>query len=369
MSKLLFKIKIIILAIMVAATFTVPAYAAEKEKTVTIMFTGDLMCSPGMQEAAFNGTSYDFDYMLKYAKQVFSKADYVVGNLETNITENYPYSKDLYRVMLKPSLNSPIEYLSALKKAGFDGLVMANNHNCDYGTDGIRDTIEAVEEYGFDHTGLYKSKNDDHYFMIEKNGFKIGVLAYATYFNQKEDLLTDSQQKNMLSKLTQKRIETDVKALKEAGAEYIVAYNHCGTEYSQVAAARQTRYFNMMADAGVDYLIGSHPHVLQRADKIKKDGKTIPTMYSMGNFISSLSNEHVDETLILSVTLKKTKDGVVKLKEHSYIPCYMADVWNEEQYVLIPKGYEDTASEEKEQEALTAFSNVKKVVEKKIKWR
>ena len=333
------------------------------------MFTGDLMCTPGIQEAGYTGDDYDFDYIFQYIRHIFDGADYVVGNLETNVSKQYPYSKDLYRIMFKPSLNSPIEYLDALKKAGYDGLVMANNHNCDYGVDGIKDTLEAVEEKGFDHTGLSSSEDDDHYFIIEQNGFKIGVLAYATYFNKKESLLTKSEQEYMLSKATEERMESDVKALKKAGAEYIVAYNHCGDEYSQKIASRQTRYFKMMAKAGVDYMIGSHPHVLQRSDRISVDGKQYSVMYSMGNFISSLSKKHVNETIVLQLEFTRDWNGKVVLKDQSYLPCYMADVWNEQQYVLIPEGYEDTASEEKKEEAKKAFKNVRSIIEEKIRWR
>ena len=367
MNKKLIKIKTLVIAFLLSLAFTSSAYA--NSNSIKLMFTGDLMCTPGIQEAAFTGSDYDFDYVFQYIKKVFGQADYVVGNLETNISEQFPFSKDLYRVMFKPSLNSPNEYLDALKKAGYDGLVMANNHNCDYGLDGIKDTIKAVEDAGFDHTGLYDSKNDDHYFIIEKNGFKIGVLAYATYFNKKENLLTDSEQDYVLSRLTKERIEKDVKAAKSAGAEYIVAYNHCGDEYSQKIASRQTRYFKMMAEAGVDYLIGSHPHVLQQADIINVNGKNYPAIYSMGNFISSLSKKHVNETIVLQMELTRDWNGRVVLKDHAYLPCYMADVWNEQQYVLIPEGFEDTSSEEKKVEAEKAYKNVRAIIEKKIKWR
>lgn len=85
--------------------------------------------------------------------------------------------------------------------------------------------------------------------------------------------------------------------------------------------------------------------MLQRAETIKIEGRkdrVVPCAYSMGNFISDFSNEMSKETAILKLTLKKNKNGRVKLKEDKFIPCYMADRWENKKYVLIPKGYENT---------------------------
>ena len=38
----------------------------------------------------------------------------------------------------------------------------------------------------------------------------------------------------MLNRLDTDAVQRDIKALRDAGAEYIIAYNHSGTEYSQV---------------------------------------------------------------------------------------------------------------------------------------
>lgn len=62
----------------------------------------------------------------------------------------------------------------------------------------------------------------------------------------------------MLNRPVQDKINSDVHALRKAGAEYIIAYNHSGTEYSHLPAPRQMRYGIMLAHAGVDYIVRVH---------------------------------------------------------------------------------------------------------------
>ena len=307
------------------------------ESEVTLMFTGDLMCQPSQQTAAFNGKAYNFKPTFKYVKNIFDNADFVVGNLETLISKSLPLTKDMNRLQSKPFLNGPEAYLDALQYAGFDAFIMANNHGCDGGELGITETLDALDERGIPHTGIFRDRSEKRYFILEQNDIKIGILSYATYFNKKEKFLPADKREDMINRITQAKINADVKALREEGADYIVAYNHCGTEYSQEPASRQESYGVMFASAGVDYIIGSHPHVLQPFDLIRYNNLKVPYIYSMGNFASSMIDPITKETIILSITLKKTETGEVVLAEQEYYPCYMLDEYEGEPFVLMPE--------------------------------
>ncbi len=329
--------------------------------TVTLMFTGDLMCQPNQQEAGFDGSTYSFDHTFKYVKRIFNEADLVIGNLETLVSSSLPLSKDMPRLQDKPYLNSPSEFLDALANAGFDGFILANNHNCDGGAVAIRETLEELDKREFLHTGLFSSKDDKRYFIADVEGIKVGIISYARYFNQKDIFLTEEEQSYMLNRTLEQSIKADVNDLKKEGAEYIIAYNHCGDEYSQIPADRQIRYAHMFADAGVDYLIGSHPHVLQPFQMISHNGKDFPVIHSMGNFISSMKKEIPKETIILSLTLKRDNDGKIVLAEQTYYPCYMMDYYQGEHYVLMPENqnYNDGFSSKKLSEA---FDHIREIV-------
>ncbi len=304
---------------------------------ITVMLTGDLMCQPMQQMRAFDGTGYDFKPTFKYVKKIFDEADIVIGNLETLVSKSLPLSKDMNRLQSKPYLNAPAEWLDALEYAGFDGFIMANNHACDGGKTGILETLEELDSRGIPHTGLFKDNQENRYFTMEQNGIKIGVISYAAYYNLKDKFLSDSEQDYMLNRPIQAKMSADVQALRREGAEFIIAYNHAGTEYSQIPAPRQERYGRMLAQAGVDYIIGSHPHVLQPYEPLLYGEDTTPYIYSMGNFTSAMLDPITKETLILSLTLEKTKSGKVVLADQTYYPCYMLDEYEKEPFVLIPE--------------------------------
>lgn len=304
---------------------------------ITLMFTGDLMCQPSQQTAAFNGKTYNFEPTFKYVKNIFDNADFVVGNLETLISKSLPLSKDMQRLQSKPFLNGPEAYLDALEYAGFDAFIMANNHGCDGGELGITETLDALDEREIPHTGLFRNSTEKRYLILEQNGIKVGILSYATYFNKKEKFISEGKRESMINRTTQAKINADVKALKAEGADFIIAYNHCGTEYSQEPAARQETYGIMFAIAGVNYIIGSHPHVLQPFDLIRYNDLKVPYIYSMGNFASSMIDPLTKETIVLSLTLKKSESGEVILADQEYYPCYMLDEYEGNPFVIMPE--------------------------------
>ena len=313
-------------------TFTSVAFAEETPTDkITVMLTGDLMCQRSQQLKAFDGTSYDFKPTFRYVKKIFDEADIVIGNLETLVSESLPLSKDMNLLQGKPYLNAPNEWLDALEYAGFDGLIMANNHACDGGKTGIIETLEELDRRGIPHTGLYRSKQEKRYFTMERNGIKIGILSYAAYYNLKDKFLTGEEQDTMLSRPIQNKMNADVQALRKEGAEYIIAYSHSGTEYSHVPAARQERYGAMLVQAGVDYIVGSHPHVLQPYEPLRYQDTVTPYIYSMGNFISNQrietmdgvdSAEWTERGVLMDVTLEK-KNGQTTIKTAQAHPTWV----------------------------------------------
>lgn len=341
-----------------------PTKKTPKLKSITLMLTGDLMCKGNQQVLAFDGKNYDFTPTFKYVKNIFKEADYVMGNLETVVSPNLPLSKDKDYMQTRPYLNAPIEWLDAIKWAGYDGLILANNHATDGGKIGIFDTINAVRKTGFQRVGSYLDENDPHYMIIQKKGFKIGVLAYATYFNKKEHFLDEIEQGIHLGTFSEENVTRDVKELKALGCQYIIAWNHIGTEYSQVPALRQHVAAEIMAKAGVDYIIDSHPHVLQRSGIVKYKGKRVPIIYSMGNFTSSMSHPLTKETMILSITLAKNKKGKVKLESHKYYPCYILDEYKGASYVVMPEDKKFNGDFVPDETVEDAFLHIKEIVGK-----
>lgn len=268
------------------------------------------------------GGTFDFTKSFQYVKDVFAQGDLIIGNLETMISQSSPLGMQVHRLEDKPYLNAPLSYLDALTYAGYDMLTMANNHNCDTGVRGILETLENVDNYLFMRTGLFSDEDEPRYLIADVNGIKIGFVAYATYFNQKEDNLTEAGQEAMLNPFSTEQAKKDIKAARAAGAEYIIAFIHWGAENTNDTTENQERNARALAKAGADYIVGSHPHALQHYDIIETpDERQVPVIYSMGNFVSNMNRDINNDTIILRLNLVKGENGEVALDSQRYYPC------------------------------------------------
>ena len=145
--------------------------------TATLCFVGDLMChSTQFNYAKVAADSFDFTGVFREIKQYLSKADLTVGNLETVIAREktgytgYPY------------FNAPDDFVYALKEAGFDLLVTANNHALDQGWEGVVKTISVINENKIHRTGTFTSRTDrDSVRIFQINSIKIALLLHRRH--------------------------------------------------------------------------------------------------------------------------------------------------------------------------------------------
>ena len=95
--------------------------------------------------------------------------------------------------------------------------------------------------------------------------------------------------------------ETQVKQFIDTYAstsDLVIAYVHWGTEYDRAQSHWQQVYAKELVSAGVDVIIGHHPHVVQGVEKI---GNSI-VFYSLGNLIfDQYFSTDVQEGLILKM--------------------------------------------------------------------
>ena len=312
--------------------------SAEKTDEALLMFTGDLM-SQGRQQLAAkteDGT-YDFNESFSMVKDIFAQGDFVVGNLETLLSNTSPYMSEEKALGGQPHCNAPSTYLDALKYAGFDALVNSNNHITDNGERGIIQTLDLLEKYKFAYTGSFRNKDEQRFIIADINGIKVGIMSYSEKFNGKDVYLDEDVRETMINRYTKEALEKDVKDAKEMGAEYIIAYNHWGVEYTNEYNEKQEISATEMANAGVDLILGSHPHALQTSEIINtEDGREVQVIYSLGNFISHMYRPISNDTYILTVTLKRAEDGSVYMADEGYIPCYVYEEYNNIPYLVVP---------------------------------
>ena len=202
-------------------------------------------------------------------------------------------------------------------------------------------TVNKVEEYGFDHIGAYRTPEEAAQLVIKDiKGIKFGFIAYTIYLNENEKHLTDEQKRFCVEMIQTADIEADVKALKDAGAEVIIALPHWGKEESRSVGSDTKQYAQRMVEAGVDVIIGTHSHMVQpiKYGKMEVDGeeKDILIAWSTGNFISYMAAKYMDSGIILDFTVNRDENGKITITDPGYVPVY---VWgNTNRFHLVCSG-------------------------------
>jgi poly-gamma-glutamate synthesis protein (capsule biosynthesis protein) len=72
----------------------------------------------------------------------------------------------------------------------------------------------------------------------------------------------------------------DIAAVRQH-VDYLIVFMHWGIEYSSADSAEQQSAARRAVEAGADFVVGSHPHVVQPSETY--GGK--PIVYSLGNFV------------------------------------------------------------------------------------
>lgn len=267
------------------------------EDKISLLFIGDIMGHDEQIWSAENREShqYNYDDVFKYIKSVISAADISIANFEVTLA-GAPYRG-------YPQFSSPAELASACKNAGIDYLVTANNHAADRGKKGIVGTINKLDSIGIPHTGTFLNsscRDSLSPLFILKNGTSIALLNYT--FSTNGIIVPQPVIVNMLDK---EQITRDVKKAKDKKADLIILFLHWGTEYDTIPSKSQTDLARYFQSIGVDMVIGSHPHVVQKMAAIKNEttGLTDVVVYSLGNFVSNQRKPKTDGGAMVKVEL------------------------------------------------------------------
>ncbi|MDD3400025.1 MAG: CapA family protein [Eubacteriales bacterium] len=295
---------------------------------VTIGAVGDIMATQGLISAAEVSNGYDFSPVLGQIAPLWADVDIMCANLETVLGGvSTDYSQGTGTGI--QTFSAPDELIGNLRGAGFTVLTTANNHCMDRGLEGAIRTIEVLRKEGIVQTGTYVSGEDRKPCIVECNGIKVGILASTSRINERTKYISTAEELTHVNKLFdgQRQVTaeliSDVDSLREAGAEYIILFAHWDKEY-QDKPEKETRAlaYDLIA-AGVDCILGSHPHVVQEFEYItveRADGKyTGLVCYSMGNFIANESDT-ATYGMFVKLTLEKDYSGKVALCDLSYAP-------------------------------------------------
>lgn len=309
---------------------------AKETGKALISCAGDLMCEPRMTNAHRYGDSYFFHPLFQHVRGILKPSDFSVANLETTLTDCTPYAGEYHRIFGKFHCNAPECYLDSVRYAGFDALVTANNHNCDSGLTGLTDTLNALDRHAFMHTGTFFPEETERVLFVKINGIRVAIVSYATYYNRLDGWHYTQEARDLwLNYFSKEKAEGDVAYARGKGAEFVMCYVHWGDDYDDVPNQEQYDILADLKESGVDYIVGSHTHCLQWHNvAVSEDGREIPMMYSMGNFITSEVRELCKHTGILQLMLRRKK-GKIQVREF-FIPCYVFEQMGSSQICVVP---------------------------------
>lgn len=318
-----------------------PTATPEPEYTsITIGAVGDIMVMPSQITGALDEATGAYDFMRSFVgvKAMFSSVDLMCGNLEGAIAgAEIGYSNGRTDSEGRIKFNAPDEFAFNLKDAGFDCLTTANNHAGDCDAQGVINTIDTLRSAGLLQTGTFKSKEERLPIITEINGIKLGILATTEVINGSSNMSRD-EKNAMFSRLQNfEEIEADIAACKALGAEFILMFAHWDEEYENRPQKATRAYAEQLLEAGVDAIIGAHPHVVQPIEYVtvtRPDGSehTGFVAWSLGNFLANMSGE-CNYGLYVQLTIGKHPDGTVKLDDAVYMPtyCFAEDITFESQ--------------------------------------
>ena len=281
----------------------------EQETSARIMANGDLLYHiPIYRTALKDDGSYDFHENFEYVKPWLKQADLVIGDFEGTV------NKDHYLAGY-PLFNAPGEVMDAIKDAGYQVLDLAHNHILDSQIEGVFSTADAIEKAGMTPIGVYTHEPREKAPIVikEVNGIKIALLAYSYGFNGIEEYISKEDFDNHLSDLNEDKMKAEIERA-EKEADITIIMPQMGIEYQLEPTEEQKILYHKMIDWGADIIFGGHPHVVEPAETVEKDGDKKLIIYSMGNFISNQRIETMQDEenakwtergVLMDVTIKK----------------------------------------------------------------
>ena len=299
----------------------------EQETSARIMANGDLLYHDIIYISAkkTDGT-YDFHENFEYVKPWLKQADLVLGDFEGTV------NKDHYLAGY-PLFNAPGEVMDAIKDAGYQVLDLAHNHILDSQIEGVVSTADAIEKAGMTPVGVYTHESRDKAPLVikEVNGIKVAILAYSYGFNGIEQSISQEDYNRYLSDLDEDKMKAEIERA-EKEADITVIMPQMGVEYQIEPTEEQKKLYHKMIDWGADIIFGGHPHVVEPAETVEKDGDKKLIIYSMGNFISNQRIETMQDVenakwtergVLMDVTIKK-KSGKTTIETAKAHPSWVS---------------------------------------------
>lgn len=247
---------------------------SETQESVTFLSVGDIMLGRYV-ETLMN--AHGQEYPFAKWDDFYQEQNLVMGNLEGPIVKDHVQTPDF---TVQFSFTSSVADL--LAQQSFSHLTLANNHTFDQGKQGFEESQDFLDDVEIEYFGHPRQAEKTQVGIETIHEQKIALIglnqAVSPYFD-----LDDAQG-------LVERVRAD------NSDAVIMIQIHWGDEYQVHSNETQQTIAHTLANAGADFIIGHHPHVVQEVEKYHD---TV-IFYSLGNFIfDQYFSQDVQEGLAL----------------------------------------------------------------------
>ena len=291
---------------------------AGEADTLSLTFIGDVMMHARQLD-------YDCRTFLEPIRSRLEAADIAVANMEFTLA-GAPYTG-------YPAFSAPDGYADYVADCGVDIFLMANNHILDKGKAGLTRTLGKYRAMNgrIRFTGCAGDPQEDSLttpLILSAKGIRLALVNFTYGTNT-----GDPSGWPKVNVTDREQVSQAVSRARRLGADFVIALPHWGIEYQLRHSSGQEKTARWLREAGVDAVVGAHPHVVQ--DTCRIDG--MPVIYSMGNAVSNMSAR--DTRLELMVTLRIAKDRMGRMElltpELEFLWCTLPGTLTDS-YATIP---------------------------------
>ena len=112
-----------------------------------------------------------------------------------------------------------------------------------------------------------------------------------------------------------------LRAAESEKPDITVAMLHWGSENNDAISKTQESIVSLMQKEGVDIILGTHPHLVQKIDH--NVGTNTLVAYSLGDFFGDGSRGGTNYSIILDIEITKdSASGTTRITDYSYTPIY-----------------------------------------------
>lgn len=299
---------------------TVPEVTLPPTTTIHYVAAGDLNINAAT--VAAGGAGYVYTDTFMDVAHLLADADIASVNFEGNLAGE-PYGS---------SFSAPQSMAAALQKAGVDLVQLANSYSINKGLLGLVSSIDAIRAAGMEPLGVYATNEEFQqkkgYTIRTVQGVKIAFVAFTkgmdgmTLPDGSEDcvnvLYSDYLSYQGIDK---KKITSVLNAVNKEKPDITIALLHWGSEFNNTVSKSQKQIVELMQEYGVDAIIGTHSHYVQKMTFDSDKGQLVA--YSLGDFFSDASRAGSEYSVILDLEITKdNRTGKAKIAGYSYTPIF-----------------------------------------------